>query len=706
MKSEFTLALNQICSERNLPREIITQVLESALATSYRKNANIMASQNVAVKVDIESGDMRVFVEKEVVDVVMDDRTEISLEEGKLEKPDAEMGECIMVDVTMKDFGRIAAQNVKQMIVQKLRDAERDFQYNTYAEREGEIVHGIVQSVNATSAMLNLGRAEGTLLRKEQMPSERLNPQQHVRAYVTEVKRTNRGPQIMLSRTHKNMLRRLLEIEVPEIQKGQVEIKAIAREAGFRSKVAVVALQQGIDPVGACVGQRGTRVQNIVNELNGEKIDVIEWSADPTVFITKALGPAKVLAVHPALDGKEQKSGTVIVPDDQLSLAIGREGQNARLAAKLTGWHIDIKSGSEALGEALVKIADDAELREWVGADVVQTVPTLRELLVRQHAMPTPLTADEFLMVKRTLDSVYAYLVLNTRTAAEVKPEVAAMPDARREAFSAALAAIPRQAYDIPIAKLGLTPRVMQHIMEAGVLSVGQLMERRVRGDEGLLAIEGVGSKALTEIKSSLDKVLEQYKVSQPVAVEQFEQPAVSEQLAEQVEVPEQVTPAQPIQAAEVESELSTLVEAGATEQPAGVETVQMEEPQPVTPALSEMPATAESHLPEAIANPLEEETAGEDEGEAESEEEGEEERTPQQIFLEAMGQTRETQVNPLNPAAPHGPVKKKDKDKDKGKKGSRDRVLVFDEELGRTVVQRSRKPGRTGELPEDDEEF
>ena len=666
MKSEFTLALNQIVSERNLPREIITQVLESALATSYRKNANIMASQNVAVKVDIENGDMRVFVEKEVVEAVMDDRTEISLEEAKLEKADSEMGDIIMVDVTMKDFGRIAAQNVKQMIVQKLRDAERDFQYNTYAEREGEIVHGIVQSVNSASAMLNLGRAEGTLLRKEQIPGERLNPQQHVRAYVTEVKRTNRGPQIMLSRTHKNMLRRLLEIEVPEIQKGQVEIKSIAREAGSRSKVAVAALQSGIDPVGACVGQRGTRVQSIVNELNGEKIDVIEWSLDPTVFITKALGPAKVLAVHPTPDGKEQKSGTVIVPDDQLSLAIGREGQNARLAAKLTGWHIDIKSGSEALGEALVKIAEDARLRDWVGPDVVQAAPMLRELLVRQRATPAPLSAEEFLVVKRTLDSVYAYSAQNIKPEMDAKADAAIAPDVRREALNVALAAIPRPTYTLPIEQLNLSPRVLQHIISAGVLSVGQLMERRVRGDESLLAIEGVGTKALAEIKSSLDKVMEQYQGSEAL-------PLVTEPelpVEEVVPVAEDQVP-EPVQAevAEVTAQVTTPVEQVA--------------PQAV--AAGEAPAEAE---------------AEEESGEEEDEEE-EEERSPQQIFLEAMGQTAGD-----TPGAPKGPVKKKDKDKDKGKKGGRDRVLVFDEELGRTVVQRSRKPGRAGDLLDDlDEE-
>lgn len=653
MKSDFTLALNQICSERSLPREIITQVLESALVTSYRKNANIMISQEVAVKVDIDKGDMRVFVEKEVVEGVMDDRTEVSLAEAKLEKEDAVLGDCIMVDVTLKDFGRIAAQNVKQMIVQKLREAERDFQYNSFAEREGEIVHGVVQNVTPAGMVLNLGRVEGILPRKEQIPGERLDMQQRLRAYVTEVRRSSRGPQIMLSRAHKNMLRRLLEIEVPEIQKGQVEIKAISREAGSRSKVAVGALQAGIDPVGACVGPRGVRVQGIVNELHGEKIDVIEWSADPTVFITKALGPAKVLAVHPKMsDGKEQKSGTVIVPDDQLSLAIGREGQNARLAAKLTGWHIDIKSGSEALSEALLKIAENAALREWVGNDIVQAVPSLRELLVRQRVMPMALTADEFLMAKRTLDSVHAYEVDHARITdamSSMDARIESTLAERRDAHQAALAAIPRQTYSIPIEKLGLSSRVMQHIISAGVLSVGQLMERRVRGDEGLLSIEGVGAKAVVEVKVALDKVMAELAVTEVVTIAPEPQPAI--------EPPTVVVEPEPVIEAKVEPE----------------------------PVVEEHPVTE----PVALITP---------EGAVESAVAGEAEKTPEQIFLEAMGQTEEDEDDADN-------ASKTGKKKDKAKKVGRGRVLVFDEELGRTVVQRSRKPGRAGDaLDEIDE--
>lgn len=668
MKSEFTLALNLICSERNLPKEIITQVLESALATSYRKNANIMNSQNVAVKVDIDSGDTRVFVEKEVVDEVIDDRTEVSLEEARREHADAEIGDCVMVDVTPKDFDRIAAQNVKQMIVQKLREAERDFQYNTFAEREGEIVHGVVHNMTPAGLVLNLGRAEGILPRKEQIPGERVELQQRMRAYVTEVKRSNRGPQIMLSRSHKNMLRRLLEIEVPEISKGQVEIKSIAREAGSRSKVAVAALQAGIDPVGACVGQRGTRIQSIVNELNGEKIDVIEWSEDPAAYITKSLGPAKVLAVHPSQDPKT-KSATVIVPDDQLSLAIGREGQNARLAAKLTGWHIDIKSGSEALSEALVKIAEDEALQRWIGADIVQAVPAARELLVRQRAVPAALTPEEFLMVKRIVDAIHEYMTtqgLSAATAERAAAQRSAADAQRQDARQAALERIPRAAYAMPVEKLELTPRVLQHIVSAGILSVGDLMERRLNGDEGLLSVEGIGAKALSEIKLAMDKVLGTFAPAQTPA-----QPTPAEAAAATDRAGQAEAAAMPATAEAI----------AATQGPAADKVAPAERATTAPAAVAQEPAMA----------PVE--SIMDDGG-----------RSPQEIFLEAMAEEAD---EPGMPSSVQSARKKadKDKDKDKGKKGARDRVLIYDEDLGRTVVQRTRKPGREGFIDDIEEE-
>jgi N utilization substance protein A len=573
----------------------------------------------------MDSGDMRVFVEKEVVDEVLDDRTEVTLDEALKQKPDAMLGDCIMVDVTPKDFGRIAAQNAKQLIVQKLREAERDFQYNQFVEREGEIVMGSVQSTNPAGVVLNLGRIEATLPRKEQISNEKYELQQRVRAYVAEVKRSGRGPQIMLSRTHKNFLRRLLEIEVPEIANGSVEIKSITREPGSRSKVAVAALQPNVDPVGACVGQRGTRIQSIINELHGEKIDIIEWSADPTLYISKALGPAKVMAVHP----NDAKGTSVIVPNDQLSLAIGREGQNARLAARLTGWRIDIKSGSEALSEALNKIAENPDLQAWVGDEVIQAVPAMKELLVRQRALPTALSPEEFALVKRTVDGVFAYETArkaNDDQPMLIKGETVA--EERRQARQAAIAAIPKAAYTMPLEELGLSPRVSQHIIAAGIVSVGQLLEHSVRGDEGFLSIEGIGPKALNEIKQSLDKVVGQWKVAEEA----------------------------------VTTDAAVLAE-----------------------------AAAETPEPEATAPAKVEETTEE----------------AQQYFIEAMSEgEEEEEVTTTNADGTTSTTKvakpKKDKDA-KGKKPAKDRVLVFDEELGRVVAQKKHRPGRYDDLDLDE---
>ena len=397
---------------------------------------------------------MRVYIEKEVVESVMDERTEVVFNDALKQKPDAVMGDCIMVDVTPKDLGRIAAQNAKQLIVQKLREAEKDFQYNTFIEREGEIVNGTVQSLLATGVTVNLGRIEATLLKKEMIPGEKYEIQQRVRAYVSEVKRSTRGPQIILSRAHKNMLKRLLEIEVPEVNSGAVEVKAISREPGSRSKVAVAALQAGVDPVGACVGQRGARIQSIITELRGEKIDIIEWNADVSVFITKALGPAKVMSVHPLV---ETKNAIVIVPDDQLSLAIGREGQNARLAARLTGWRIDIKSSSEALNEALNSIAETPALQTWIGEDAMSVSVTLRELLVRQRALPQALSPDEFAQVKRIVDGVYQWRLTRVSEVAPDEQQAArqVVAEERRQAREAAIASIPAEAYSMSLEELG-----------------------------------------------------------------------------------------------------------------------------------------------------------------------------------------------------------------------------------------------------------
>ncbi|MGB0387031.1 MAG: transcription termination factor NusA [Ardenticatenaceae bacterium] len=353
-KNEFMRALNALCAERNLSKEVVFDAIESALQAAYRRDFE--QDPNVTVSMDRTTGVAYVYVEREVVERVENDRREISLEKARrMYGASTKIGDIVREEQTPRNFGRIAAQTAKQVILQRIREAERDRLYHDYASREGELVMGMVQSIdNKTRAVrLTLGKVEALLPRSEQLPGERYRVGLRIRAYVAEVNRAHRGPQITVSRTHRKMLRRLLELEVPEITTGTVELRAIAREAGARSKVAVVALQTGIDPVGACVGMKGTRIQNIVNELNGEKIDIVQWSPDEAVYVANSLSPAKVIDVFLDQNNGEGKTATVVVPDKLLSLAIGKEGQNARLAAKLTGWRIDIKSASETSQEQM-----------------------------------------------------------------------------------------------------------------------------------------------------------------------------------------------------------------------------------------------------------------------------------------------------------------------------------------------------------------
>jgi N utilization substance protein A len=361
VNKEFISAINQVCHERQLSRDVVLEAIEAALISAYKRNFG--AAQTITAKIDADTGIARVFVEKEVVVDVIDNKSQITVAHAHKYNPEAGVGDMIHIESTPADFGRIAAQTAKQVILQRIREAERDSLYTSYAEREGEIINGTVQSIDPQQVTLSLGKVEAILPRSEQIPTERYSIGQRLRAYVSEVQKTSRGPEIVVSRTHRMMLRRLLELEVPEIYNGTVEIKSIAREAGYRSKVAVAALQDGVDPVGSCVGMRGVRIQSIVNELNGEKIDVVQWSPDVASFIANGLSPAKVLNVilQDDLDGK---TAIVVVPDKQLSLAIGKEGQNARLAAKLTGWRIDIKSATEAAEEALRKAFEKEHVRE------------------------------------------------------------------------------------------------------------------------------------------------------------------------------------------------------------------------------------------------------------------------------------------------------------------------------------------------------
>lgn len=355
MSNELESAFREIRDVRALPEDIILDALQSALVSAYRKDTGASSAQAIEAEIDPDSGRQKVFVEKEVVDDVMNEATEVTLERARFFEPEAQVHDVVMVQVdhSSKNFGRIAAQTAKQVILQKIREAERNSLYDEFINREGDLITGTVQSTNARKVTLSLGRAEADLPRQHQIPGERYRTHEKIRVFVVEVTKSNRGPQILVSRAHRSMLRRLLEYEVPEIYNGQVEIKNIAREAGHRSKVAVAALQDGIDPVGACVGMRGIRIQNIVKELHNEKIDVIEWNNDAVAFISKALSPARVTGVFLDDDPIDGKTAVVLVPDDQLSLAIGREGQNARLAAKLTGWRIDIKSVTETVQGAL-----------------------------------------------------------------------------------------------------------------------------------------------------------------------------------------------------------------------------------------------------------------------------------------------------------------------------------------------------------------
>jgi len=343
---EFIGALEQIGREKGIAKEVLLEAIEAALISAYRRNFG--SAQNVRVHIDEQTGGIKVFTRKTVSEKVEDHKLEMSLEEAKAIDPNYQPGDVVEIEVTPKNFGRIAAQTAKQVVVQRIREAERGIIYEEFSSREGDIVTGVVQRHENRTVYIDLGKAEAILGPNEQIPGELYRQGERMKAYIVEVKKTTKGPQIIVSRTHPGLLKRLLELEVPEVHDGIVEIKAIAREAGSRSKIAVRSRDENVDAVGACVGPKGIRVQTIVNELRGEKIDIVRWDAEPENFIANALSPARVVSVE---TDEESKIGRVVVPDYQLSLAIGKEGQNARLAAKLTGWKIDIRSESQLLKE-------------------------------------------------------------------------------------------------------------------------------------------------------------------------------------------------------------------------------------------------------------------------------------------------------------------------------------------------------------------
>lgn len=494
MKKEFALAFNEVLDDKQLPRDVILGALEAALVSAYRKTVNASTAQQIEARINEMTGEMQIYAEKEVVEDVQDQRTEVTLADAHKENPEAQLNDIVMVESTPEDFGRVAAQAARQMIQQRIREAERLAQKDHFSTLVGEIVNGVVQAANPHMITIGLDRkAEGKMPRSQQIPGERFRVHDRVRALLLEVKDTTRGPEIILTRAHKDFLRRLLEDEVPEIYQGLVEIRSIAREPGYRSKVAVSALQAGIDPVGACVGIRGVRIQAIVRELHDEKIDVIEWNSDPSQFIAKALSPARVTGVYLEEMTGGSKTATVVVPEDQLSLAIGRDGQNARLAAKLTAWRIDIKSLPEAAADALAKAQADASFAEQ-NPDWVEALPQVETALAKK-AEGRPLTPEEFTLLGRFVDRI-------ERGAQSLRE---AALDAEREKRAAVEATLPSTAFDIPLDELGLSPSLAIKLSGEGYSTIGDLMTQLKLDSDSILAVEGIGPETLKTIQSAIE---------------------------------------------------------------------------------------------------------------------------------------------------------------------------------------------------------
>jgi len=606
MKNEFTLAFNEVLEDKQLPKEVILQALEAAMVSAYRRAVNASNAQHVEASIDPETGKVAIRAEKEVVDVVQDDRTEVSLDVALKIDPEAQLGAMVIAEATPKDFGRVAAQTARQVIQQRIREAERDTQLNHYSKQMGEIVSGIIQAIAPQGVTLGLDmKAEGVLPRNQQVPGERFHVHDRIQALLLEVKETPRGPQIILSRAHRNFLRRLLENEVPEIYHGLVEIRSIAREPGQRSKVAVAALQPAVDPVGACVGIRGVRIQAIVRELNDEKIDVIEWNSDPAIYIAKALSPARVNGVYLNDPGRGAKTATVVVPEDQLSLAIGRDGQNARLAAKLTSWRIDIKSLPEASSDSLNKLQSDPEYAFLLESEA-ETMPLVEAVLAKK-AEGRPVTPEEYQLLVQFVDRVERGIIRRRHIE---KSET-------DEHYKLVRASIPEKAFTIFLEDLPFSPRIYNLLSEAGYDSLGSLMLQLELDSDTILALGGIGPKALDEIKSVIASVkfaVEEEKVEEPVQV--IEQPEILEEAIPLVEEPQMMLEA-PVEVAPgeemAEVEIEPEVEVPAVSEPG--------EPVTEVPAASQAAEEEEKSLdslfklrPEAFTEAISEEEEEEEE--------------------------------------------------------------------------------------------
>ncbi len=677
MKSDFILAFNEIAETRKLPREVILDALSAALVSAYRRNSGAVSGQHVEARIDEKTGEADIWVEKEVVEDVANEYTEVLLEKAREVDPDAQLGDMVLVEDTPENFGRIAAQTAKQVILQRMREAEREAQYQEYMERVGDLITGTVQSDSGGVVAIGLGRTEAILPRNQQMPGERYRMHDKVRAYVMEVRKTNRGPQIVVSRTHRNMLRRLLEYEVPEIYNGTVEIKSIAREPGARSKVAVAALQEGADPVGACVGMRGVRIQSIVKELNNEKIDVIEWSPEPSTFISKALSPARVSSVFLDDDPDDGRTAIVVVPDDQLSLAIGREGQNARLAAKLTGWRIDIKSVTEGTQEAYARLSEpEMEALRTEYAEVIAQI----EVILQKKEEKRPIMPEDYLLMINFVKTVENYrlsLLEDERTI-------------RRAEIETALAKVPVIAYQHPLDDTDLPQRVYSILDDAGYTTVGQVMEQYYLNPQKLLDLHGFGPVMLSTVETMAETI-------------EFAEPEAEEE--EVVEAEAQAELAEGEEQPEVEGEAPLAEEAG-VEAAAQAETDESEETvgAPAAGELGEELDEAEKRArAERAALVARMSMLGQL---GESGELVEPEAAPAEAVEELSAEPEhvaEELIEMVEAEATESDEEFDDefaglRQEDRRRAKQRRRELVFDEDLGRVVSKRKRKPGRARE--------
>ena len=493
MKNEFNLAFNEVLEEKQLPKEVILGALESAMVSAYRRAVNASSAQHVEAKVDPETGKVMVFAEKEVVEDVQDERTEVSLQNARKVNPTIQLGDMAIVESTPSNFGRVAAQTARQVIQQRIREAERSAQMQYFERQLGEIVSGVVQASNPQTTTVGLDmKAEGVMPANQRIPGEKFRVHDRLRAIIMEVKDGSRGPQIILSRAHRNFLRRLLENEVPEIYHGIVEIRAIAREPGQRAKVAVSATQAGVDPVGACVGVKGMRIQAIVKELHDEKIDIIEWNPDPVIYISKAISPARVSGVYL---NEAEKTATVVVMEDQLSLAIGRDGQNARLAAKLTSWRIDIKSVVEATSDTLSRLQSEPSMRLTADFEK-ENIVRISEILAKKSE-GRPITPEEYTILAQFVDRVERRSIERQRAEDKVNAEK----------FAEARAGIPDEAFEQSLDVLGLPEHVFVILTEADFNTAGDLLLAMKLNPDKVLGLSGIGPKAMQGIEKAINDV-------------------------------------------------------------------------------------------------------------------------------------------------------------------------------------------------------